>query len=457
MNKELFDGFDEIKSDRFFKDKLKSEMLRTLHSSRPQPKRRRAALIAIPALAAAVALAVVLPNAAGNRFVLAAKAQDLMQGVKARQVDVSDAVTQSFIQSTQAFSVRLFQTQYAVGKNNLVSPASACFCLGMAANGAGGTTRTEFLNVLGKYGLTMDGLNRAYKAYADELASKHGSTDMILSNSIWLRTGLKVEKNFLQDNADYFGAGAHTLDFNDAAVRAINSWVKSNTKGRIDGLVDRIDPNAEMFLANALAFDAKWKYPFDTDGPSTKDNFTLENGKTVQMDFMSLTASLGYIQGEKETAVVLPYDDGRFAMLCILPKEGTNLKDYVKGMSENTISDLMERKTDTSVSVRLPRFQLTADENLNRTLSQMGLSGAFGDSADFSGMTGDRSLYISNVRQKTFLEVDELGTKAAAATDAEMETKGIILGEHINLNRPFVFAIIDLKTNLPLFIGTKQE
>lgn len=121
--------------------------------------------------------------------------------------------------------------------------------------------------------IQMDSLNRAYKAYADELAAKRGNTSIILSNSIWLRTGLKVEKRFLQDNADYFSAGAHTLDFNDAAVRTINNWVDT-----IDELIDRIYPNDKMFLTNALALDAKWKYPFDTDGPSTKDNFTLENG-----------------------------------------------------------------------------------------------------------------------------------------------------------------------------------
>ncbi|MFT8887801.1 MAG: serpin family protein [Ethanoligenens sp.] len=107
--------------------------------------------------------------------------------------------------------------------------------------------------------------------------------------------------------------------------------------------------------------------------------------------------------------------------------------------------------------MRLPRFKVTADENLNQTLSQMGLSSAFGDRADFSEMTNDRSLYISNVRQKTVLEVDELGTKAAAATAAGMTSKSAVLGKHINFDRPFVFAVVDLKTNLPLFIGTKQE
>lgn len=458
MNKKWFEGFDQIKADRVFREKLKSEMLDTLQNKKPKWKKRKAAIIAIPATAiiAALVLVITMPNAVSNQFILPVKAQDLMQGVKARQVNVSDAVTQNFLKSTQGFSIRLLQAQYTDGKNNLVSPASAYFCLGMAGNGAGGTTRTEFQDVLGQYGMTMDGLNRAYKAYADDLTTQRGSTGIVLSNSIWLRTGLRVKKSFLQDNADYFGAGAHTLDFDAGAVKTINNWVKNSTKGRIDSLIDRFNPNDELYLINALTFDGKWKYPFDTDGPAAPGNFDLENGKTVKMSFMGLAKTLGCIQSADETAVVLPYDDDRFAMLCILPKEGVSLKKYVANMTENTIPVLMQKQAQTFVIVSLPQFKITSDEVLNGALSKMGLANAFGD-ADFSGITGDRTLYISQVRQKTYLEVNELGTKAAAATAAEFECKGVVDGKYIDFNRPFVFALVDLKTNLPLFIGTKQE
>ncbi len=419
-------------------------------------KNRKAAL---PFLALALAAAaIVLPGAVGgNRAALRAQAQDLMQGVKARPADVSGAVTQEYLRSTQNFAIQLFKEQYQDGKNNLFSPASAYFCLGMVANGAGGETQKAFANVLGKYGMTMEGLDRAYKAYADDLAVRRGSTGIVVSNSIWLREGLSVKEAFLQTNADYFGAGARTLDFGKAdAAQTINDWVARSTKNRIDKLINHIDADSEMFLVNTLTFDAKWESPFDTDVPAEQADFHTESGGAVPMRFMNQTGRMEVIHGASETGAVLPYDDGRFALLCVLPKEGTPLRDYVAAMDENTIPSLLRQGTETGLFVRLPQFTVRADETLNGTLQKMGLSSAFSSDADFSGMTGDRSLVLSQVRQKTYLAVDELGTKAAAATEAEIKCTAVLAGESINFNRPFLFAVADVKTGLPLFIGTMQ-
>lgn len=442
-----------------FCEKLRSRILKVLPKKKHGFFHCKAVLITVSVAAAVLAVAVLLPNIAGvNHFVVAAKAQDLMRGIKFQPLDVSDAVTQNYEKSAQNFSVNLFKTQYTAGENNLVSPASAYFCLGMVANGASGTTRAEFLNVLGKYGPTTEGLNRAYKAYANGLSVKYGSTGISLSNSIWLSTGVKVKNHFLQENADYFGAGVHTLDFRKAAsVNVMNSWIKTNTKGRIDRLIDRIDPGDVMFLINTLTFEAKWKFPFDTTAPATQEEFYKENGETVPMRFMGLQQEIGYIGGKNETAVLLPYDDGRFAMLCILPKEGAALSDYVAGMDENTIPSLIQKKKDTMLSVQLPRFMVTADKTFNEALKKMGLVDAFNQDADFSGMTSNQTVYVSKVRQKTRLKVDELGTQAAAATYSGMKTTVALVKNRICFDHPFVFAVVDLKTNLPLFIGTKQE
>lgn len=416
---------------------------------------RKTAILAVSVIAAVVVIAVIFSNKATNQFFVNAKAQDFMKDIKPQEVNVSGAVSENFINSAQNFSINLFKKSIKSSTNTLVSPTSAYLALGMTANGAKGKTLDSFINVLGKYNLTIDDLNKAYKAYTDELTQKRGSTVMNISNSIWYRTGFKANRNFLQNNADFFGAGARTADFKDSKTKDyINNWVKNATNNKIDSIVDKINRDDVMYLINTLYFNAKWEMPFDASG--TRDGkFYSEDGNTTTASFMNLEGKLDYIKGDNEDAVLLPYDDGRFAFLCILPKEGTTLKDYVNSIGENTIPDLISKKGKTYIGLSIPKFKVTAGVDLNDTLKNMGLESAFDKTADFSGMgASGQKLYISSVKQKTFLKVDELGTEAAAVTSVTMAKESVCIKHIINFNRPFIYAVIDTKTDLPLFIGS---
>jgi serine protease inhibitor len=461
MNKHMLKGFDEIRADEHLIEKTKIRMLKSLQNRRMAFPVKKIAFTAIPVLMVIVILAVVFINSlSGSGFVMTANAQDLMQGIKPQNVDVSNSVTDNFVKSTQNFSINLFKQTYKNGENTLISPTSAFLALGMTANGADGSTLKEFTNVLGKYGMTVDDLNRAYKAYSNDLTGKRGSTTINNANSIWFRTGLKVKKSFLQDNADFFGAGARALNFDDKnSADTMNNWVKTNTNGKIEKMVDELKPDDVMYLINALYFDAKWQKPFDTKIKASNETFFLGNGNTTQSTFMHLKDNLDYMKDQSSSAVLLPYDDGRFAMLCILPNKGIKLNDYISTMSENTIPNLIKQKSNVNISVTLPEFKVTADYQLNDMFKGMGLKNAFDSGkADFSKMyEGSNGLYISSVRQKTFLQINELGTQAGAATSVEMERSIIMDANSINFNRPFVYAIIDTQTNLSLFLGTIEN
>ncbi|PKM76920.1 MAG: hypothetical protein CVU90_10100 [Firmicutes bacterium HGW-Firmicutes-15] len=388
-------------------------------------------------------------------------AQDLMAGIKPNIVNVSNAITDRFISSTQHFSIELFKNSIKKDENSLISPASVFLALGMTANGTSGETLNSFITCLGKYGLTLDELNKAYKGYSDELTEERGRTALNITNSIWFRNDFTPKAEFLQNNADYFGAGARNLNFNDkASADVINDWVRNNTNGKIDKIIDEINPDEVMHLINTIYFNAKWKTPFDMEQKASQGNFYLSNSKTQTTMFMHLTDQLDYISGPSASAVLLPYDDGRFAFLAILPNEGIKLDEYIKILDERTIPELISQKRNTHIAVTIPKFKTSGNFELKDTLKNMGLGIAFDEiRADFSKMgNSDEKLIISSVKHKTFLQFDELGTEASAVTDVVVKATGIYgTIQNIVFNRPFVYAIVDTNTNLPLFLGTMEN
>lgn len=449
MKMKLFNEFDKIKANN--------------HPAAETKKKMRKLVAAVVSVIAVVAIMViVLANGVGsNKLAVTAKAQDLMKGVTPQNVDVSGAVSNDFINSTQNFSIDLFKNTYKSGENALVSPTSAYLALGMTANGASGSTLAAFQNVLGKYGMTADGLNKAYKAYAEALTKKKGSTKLALANSIWLNSDFNANKLFLQKNADFFGAAAEKLNFSAKnSVNVINGWVKNNTGGKFDKIIDRLDGSEVMHLIDALYFEGKWENPFDTESKPFSGSFRLDNGGAATVTYMKLSDKLDYVITKNETAVLLPYDDGRLAMLCILPQKGIKLGSYIGSMTEKTIPALTGKMGSAEAFLTFPQFKVTADNDLNGVLKSMGLGIAFGGNADFSKMGEDKEdLNISSVRQKTYLEADENKTQAAAATDVVMQKLCVNseFAKKIDFNRPFVYALIDTKTNLPLFLGAMEK
>lgn len=370
-----------------------------------------------------------------------------------------DAITSGFVSATQGFSAALLQNTFKNGENDLVSPASAVFALGMTANGAAGGTETAFSRVLGG-GMSVGNLDAAYKAYAGLLEKKSGSTAFNMANSVWYRNEFKPSAAFLQKNSEFFGAAARALDFSDPnSVGTINGWVKNATDGKIDSIIDSLEPDDVMVLINALSFGAKWQKPFDSDYYPTAGSFSLDGGGTASVTYMTLDDTVGYGEDSNASAVVLPYDDGRFAFMCILPESGVTLQSFIKGMDASTIPDLLAAQKNGETHVELPQFSVTGDNMLNGALEAMGLGVAFDrDRADFSQLSsGSESLYISAVRQKTTLSVDELGTEASAATSVTIKTLSMPGQRYIAFDRPFVYAVVDLTTGLPVFLGAMEK
>lgn len=389
-----------------------------------------------------------------------AKSTDLMKGISmSSNIPKESSLSSDFIKSTSSFSMELFK-QTALDNNNkgnvLISPTSMYLALGLTLNGADGETKKLMEKALGKYGLTRDTLNINCKTLMEELGQKNGDTVMNFANSVWYDKNFSVKKDFLQKNADYFNAGAYNLDFKDKnAANNINNWVKDNTNNLIDKMVDKIPDDAVMYLINTVYFNGKWEIPFDAQDTNI-GNFKGENG-TMQVDFMSQIIENSSIKENGEQSVLLPYKNGRYSFLAMLPKENTDVRTYLKSFDENTIKNIMNEMRKGEVELLLPKFNSEFDGSMKDELTNMGLGNIFSEEeANFNKM-GNGNIYVSEVKQKTFIKVGEKGTEAAAATKVEMKLGSAPIKIIISFNRPFIYAIVDNKTKLPIFLGIMED
>ncbi len=357
-----------------------------------------------------------------------------------------------------AFGAALLAQVRQEGENTLVSPLSALLCLSMTANGAAGETLEAFLEVLGG-GVSLEELNASCAALMEDYRGLEGTTRCNIANGLWIGTGWTADDGFLRRCADTYGAGLYQADLTAMeTVKQVNAWVKEQTMGLIDGVLDRpLDAQAVLLLVNALYLKNAWAAPFDP-AKTTALPFRSAAG-TRQTEFLGNgVRQERYLQTERESGVVLPYDDGRLGFLAVLPKEGTDLTEYLSGWDGGTVPALLAAAEQTRLSLRLPKFEAEWGGMLNDALSTLGLGAAFDpDAADFSAMgTADGPIYIGSVMQKTRIQVNEKGTEAAAVTAAVMEAMSMPAEEAavLILDRPFVYGIVDLERGVPLFLGT---
>ena len=391
-----------------------------------------------------------------------AASDDLMQGVNAQSADVSDGLTDAAVSSFAAFSVRLFQESVkSEPGNTAVSPLSVLLALGMAANGAQGNTLTEFTQLLGERGLSLDEINRAAAALSAGFRETGGSTALNIANAIWYDEGFNPEQAFLQANGDYYQAAAYRADFSKSGtVDDINDWVSERTNELIPSIIDQLDPQAIMVLLNTVYFNAVWQNQFNPD-KNSEDGFTLDDGSTADVIYMSNGVSgENYIGQDGMQGVLRPYDDGRFAYLAVLPPADTDVDDFIASFDADTVKALIESASEQAVLLQLPKYEATSDLSLNEMLTGMGLRDAFDTAAaDFGAMgSAGGNIYIGEVIHKTKIRVNEKGTEAAAATGIVMEVTGAIENFiTLRFDRPFVYAIVDLSSGLPLFFGVMKD
>jgi len=387
-----------------------------------------------------------------SSITVSASASDLMEGISRNRVS-GRAADDEFITGMADFSIELFKRSQTDKENSLISPLSVMLALAMTANGAGNDTLTQMEALLGS-GIKMDELNKYLFRYARSLPNQEKSK-FTIANSIWFRdnNGMKVIPEFLQMNADYYGASAYGAPFDRQTVRDINNWVDKNTNGMIKEIIDEIAPNNMLFLINAIMFDAEWHqiyYEIDV----RKRDFTDINGIISNIDFMYGSEYL-YLEDGMATGFLKPYAGGAYSFAALLPNEEASVETYIGQLTGESFLDVINSAQIGLVITAMPKFEYEYEISMIGALKEMGITDAFDDTkADFSRMA-DMPVFISEVLHKTFISVDERGTKAGAVTIVSGDAGGAMPEpKYVLLDRPFVYAIIDNATNLPIFIGT---
>lgn len=407
-------------------------------------------------ISAVICLAIlcgVMLNAAGCMSVEAA---DLMDGVSAGSVTGKKA-DDKFIASSADFALQLFRLTVTEDENSLISPLSVMLALAMTANGADNMTKAQMEALLGG-DIKLEELNEYLYSYVSGLPSEERAK-LGIANSIWFRNDenrLNVKKDFLQKNADYYGASAYSSPFDAQTLKDINSWVKKKTDGMIDSILDEISQDAVMYLINAVVFDAKWQNAYEKsniyDGV-----FTSVKGEKQNAEFMS-SVEYKYISDKNAAGFIKDYSGSSYSFAALLPNEGVDINDYVGSLTGEGLMNTIKSAQSVSVTAHIPKFTYEYKIKMNEALADLGMSDAFdSQKADFSklGSSSIGNIYIGEVLHKTFISVDELGTKAGAVTKVEMKDESADYGEYtVKLDRPFVYAIIDNASGLPVFLGT---
>lgn len=343
-------------------------------------------------------------------------------------------------------------------KNLFISPSSISIALTMAYNGAEGGTKTAMERTLGIAGMTVREVNDANKDLRTLLAAPDKGVRIDIANSLWAKQGVDFKREFLGRNEDYFGAKVTALDFSkEEAPDAINVWVSEATQEKIKQIVDKIPPEMVMYLIDAVYFKGAWEKPFDPKQTMPRE-FTVFDGKKKEVPFMQRAGEFETFKAEKFEAVRLPYGTGRIGMFVFLPNGGVPVGEVVKQLDAKNWDGWIPKIKKLEGSVALPKFKAEYSAALKDTLAMLGMGEAFDpDKANFSGMAADMKLYLTSVGHKTFVEVNEEGTEAAAVTDVGVGVTAAPAPPKERLefvaNRPFVYGIVDQQTGTVLFLG----
>lgn len=340
------------------------------------------------------------------------------------------------------FTFALFRavTETRSGENLTVSPYGAGLTLEMVLAGAANETEAQIAKALGGEG------REPFRPFSDKTLSV--ATMMLLQKDI------PVLETFRDTIKNEFKAALEPVDFtadSAEAVKKINAWCSKKTNGKIPVLFDRFGETTRCVLASALYFAADWKTSFDKD--ATLDaNFTLADGTKTKTKIMSRVGLMNFGQTDETAVLELPYKTEGYAMFLLLPKKPAEFAAWESTVTSEKFKTLRAAAAPTQVNLRMPRFTMESSMTLNAPLEKLGISAAFTTDADFSKINGHNDLYLSEVRQKTFIKVDETGTEAAAATAAVIAVKSAVLNvQPFYADRPFLYAIV--KGDTVLFLG----
>lgn len=375
-------------------------------------------------------------------------------------------MNKQLIAANTRFAFKLFAAlvQQDSGANIFISPASVALALAMTYNGARGETAQAMARTLEFGELSLDALNQANAQLKATLAQQQPHVALAIANSLWARQGIEFSPEFMQRNTEFYAAEIVELDFGDpGAVKRINDWVRRQTNDKITKITDKISGAAILFLINAIYFKGDWTKPFDKE-QTRPGSFTLLDGQQKQHPMMSQSGEYRYFEDDDVQAISLPYADGRLSMYIFLPAPQSSLAAFQTTLSDTSWDTWMDQFRTKEGRIVLPRFRLEYEVTLNQALSAIGMAIAFApQDADFSGMlvpdAAGPTLYIDEVKHKTFVEVNEEGTEAAAVTAVMMTRSSFTVKRTFSMvvNRPFFCAIRDDQSGAILFMGSISE
>jgi len=355
------------------------------------------------------------------------------------------------------FSLKLFRHEAAANsKNVLVSPFSAYDALCMTANGAAGSTLDQMARVLGTGASKMADLNDANNEVINRLNNSK-QVQLEIANAIYADTHTKFQPSFIKLCQQSYLAEAKNEDFADPqTVKKINGWCDTKTHGKIKEIIQKLTPDEKMVLLNSVYFKGAWQNAFNS-GKTHDHQFSLIGGTSKQVPFMNKTFDIGYLATTNLQAVRIPYKGYYQWMYIFLPDEKADFSAFKEQFTVENWSAWMESFKEQKVNLSMPKYKVEFSTELSQSLKAMGMAEAFEDKADFSKMFADRPSNISRVLQKTYMDVNEEGTEAAAVTAVVMQTKAIMLQDRsVNfvVDRPFVVALVDQPTGEILFMGS---
>lgn len=374
----------------------------------------------------------------------ALKTITLEEGMEAR-VDEENSFAFDFLQETLSTTEE---------DNVFISPLSVSIAMGMTWNGANGATKEEIKQALKHQGLTDEQINRYYQILLNNLPNLDKKTKLILANSIWYKKDFPILKDFLDKNNVYFNAKVQGLDFSKSeSLDIINNWCAEKTNNLIKKPLDQISDNSIAFLINAIYFKGLWKNKFDSKH-TQEATFTAEDNTSTTVDMMNQTESFDYTEDDDAQYIDLPYGNGAFSMLVILPKQGKKINDIAPNLTKTKWKSIISSLNTESIALQLPRFKVQNKMQLNPILVKLGIEKAFlPEQADFSGISSDAQLYISRVIHQTYCEVNEEGTEAAAVTIVDVAVTSIPIFKEFRANKPFLFLIREKSTGIIVFAG----
>lgn len=338
--------------------------------------------------------------------------------------------------------------------NTFISPLSASFALGMTMNGANGQTYDEMQSTLQLGGLSQAEINAGYKSLLDLLMSLDPSVQMKVANSIWYRNSVAFHQTFFDTTKKYFNAEVKGLNFADAAssLNTINGWVSTATNDKIKKVLDVLRAEDVMFLINAIYFKGNWRDKFDAAKTSTA-TFTPQTGAAQSVPMMNRFDDMSYAETATYQAVDLPYGNTAFSMTVLLPNAGQDVNAIATGLNATSWNALTSSFRESKVNLTLPKLKLEYAKELTGNLKALGMVTPFKDGlADFSKMTPER-VFISFVKQNSFVDINEEGTEAAAVTVVGVGLTSAPQSYTMRVDRPYIFVIRERLSGTVLFMG----